>query len=233
MLGLHPSLPKLLLCDDPSMPSETIILVHGLWMTGMEMTMLKHRLETDHGYRCVMFSYASVTGHMIDHVTKLRELAQQQQCERLHFIGHSLGGVITYKLLESTNDLIPGRAVFMGSPLQGSRAVQAMSQWTLGRVAVGDAVCQELGASTVRHWDGRRDIGIVAGSANMGLGRFFSSDLANNSDGTVMIEETRLEGAADHIVLPVSHTTMVFSPLATRQVAKFLRDGKFDHQDMN
>lgn len=215
------------------MPTDTIILVHGLWMTGMEMSMLKHRLETDHGFHCVMFSYASVTGDMIDHVRNLRELAQQQQCQRLHFVGHSLGGVITYKLLESTNDLTPGRAVFMGSPLQGSRAVQAMSQWTLGRVAVGDAVCKELCATTPRHWDGRRDIGIVAGSTNMGLGRFFSSELASNSDGTVLIEETKLDGAADHIVLPVSHTTMVFSPLVTRQVVKFLKEGKFDYLDVN
>lgn len=215
------------------MATDTIILVHGLWMTGMEMSLLKHRLETEHGFNCVMFSYASVTGHMVEHVSKLRELAQQQQCERLHFVGHSLGGVVTYKLLESTNDLIPGRAVFMGSPLQGSRAVRAMSQWTLGRVAVGDAVCKELGETQPRRWDGRRDIGIVAGSANMGLGRFFSSELATNSDGTVMIEETRLDGAADHIVLPVSHTTMVFSPLVTRQVVKFIREGKFDHQDVS
>jgi pimeloyl-ACP methyl ester carboxylesterase len=104
MPGLHPSLR-----NNDTMPSETIILVHGLWMTGMEMTLLKHRLEADHGYQCVMFSYASVTGQLTDHVRGLRELAQQQQCDNLHFIGHSLGGVITYKLLESTHDLIPGR----------------------------------------------------------------------------------------------------------------------------
>jgi pimeloyl-ACP methyl ester carboxylesterase len=215
------------------MPAETIILVHGLWMTGMEMTLLKHRLETEHGFNCVMFSYASVTGHMLDHVAKLRDLAQAQKCERLHFVGHSLGGVVTYKLLESTNDLLPGRAVFMGSPMQGSRTVEAISKWTLGRVAVGDEVCKELLEGQPRHWDGRRDVGIIAGSANMGLGRFFSSDLAANGDGTVLLEETKLDGAADHIVLPVSHTTMVFSPVVTRQVAKFLREGKFDHQDMN
>lgn len=199
----------------------------------MEMTLLKHRLESDYGFNCVMFSYASVTGNMIDHISKLRELAQQQQCERLHFVGHSLGGVVTYKLLESTNDLAPGRAVFLGSPLQGSRAVAAISQWTIGRAAVGDEVCNALLEGQERRWDGRRDIGIVAGSANMGLGRFFASELSANGDGTVLIEETKLDGAADQIVLPVSHTTMVFSPLVTRQIVKFLREGKFDHNDVN
>jgi len=215
------------------MPTETIILVHGLWMTGMELTLLKHRLEADHGFKCLMFSYPSVTGQMIDHVGKLRELAQAQQCERLHFVGHSLGGVVCYKLLESTNDLPSGRAVLMGSPMQGSRTLEALSNWTLGRVAVGDEVRKEVLQSEPRHWDGRRDIGLIAGSVNMGFGRFFTGEMAGNSDGTVLIEETKLDGAADHIVLPVTHTSMVFSPLATRQVAKFLKQGKFDHQDVS
>ena len=215
------------------MSSDTIILVHGLWMTGIEMTLFKHRLETDHGFHCVMFSYPSVTGRMIDHVAKLRELAQSQTCERLHFVGHSLGGVVCYKLLESTNDLPPGRAVFMGSPMQGSRTLEAVSQWTLGRAAVGDEVRKEVLECEPRHWDGRRDIGIVAGSVSMGFGRFFSAELSGDSDGTVLLEETKLDGAADRIVLPVTHTSMVFSPSATRQVAKFLREGKFDHQDLS
>lgn len=214
------------------MPTDTIILVHGLWMTGMEMSLLKHRLETDYGFKCVMFSYASVTGQMINHVSKLREVAQAQQCERLHFVGHSLGGVVSYKLLESTNDLPPGRAVFMGSPMQGSRTLEAVSKWTLGRAAVGDEVRKEVLECEPRRWDGRRDIGIIAGSANMGFGRFFSNEMSGNSDGTVSIEETKLNGAADHIILPVTHTSMVFSPLATRQVAKFLKEGKFDHEDV-
>ena len=209
--------------------SPTIILVHGLWMTGIEMTMLRHRLQTDYGFACVQFSYASVTGSMTDHVRKLRELAQAQQCEQLHFVGHSLGGVVAYKMLEATHDLIPGRAVFMGSPLQGSSAVSAITRWTLGRVAVGEEVREELLDGQPRHWDGRRDIGIIAGSVNMGFGRLFSDELTTNSDGMVTIEETKLDGAKDHLVLPVTHTTMVFSPTATAQVAHFLRDGKFDH----
>ena len=211
------------------MSSETIILVHGLWMTGIEMTMLRHRLHEDHGFNCVQFSYHSVTGEIQDHVDRLRDLAKEQQCERLHFIGHSLGGVITYKMLETSSDLIDGRAVFLGSPMQGSTAVDAMARWTLGRVAVGDAVCKELMSKEPRHWDGRRDLGLIAGSVEMGFGRLFSEKLVSDSDGTVMIEETRLDGAKDHIVLPVTHTSMVFSPLVTTQIVSFLRDGKFDH----
>jgi len=215
------------------MPAETIILVHGLWMTGIEMTMLRHRLQHDHGYNCVQFTYHSVTGEIQNHVSRLRQLAKEQQCERLHFIGHSLGGVVIYKMLESTSDLIEGRAVFLGSPMQGSTTVDSMSRWTLGRVAIGDAVCNELMPGQPRHWNGQRDVGIIAGSVEMGLGRLFSEKLVSDSDGTVMIEETKLDGAKDHIVLPVTHTSMVFSPLVATQIVNFLRDGIFDHAQLS
>lgn len=213
--------------------TETIILVHGLWMTGLEMGLLKHRLEQDHGFACVVFSYASVSGAMQEHVTRLHELVRQQSAPRLHFVGHSLGGVVVYNLLQATSDIPPGRAVLLGSPLQGSRAVQVMSQWAMGRAAVGATVCRELGATQPREWHGEREIGIIAGSARLGLGQMLAPQLLADSDGTVLIEETRLPGATDHVVLPVGHTSMLFAPVVAQQVAAFLRDGHFIHGDIN
>ncbi len=207
--------------------TDTIILVHGLWMTGLEMSLLKRRLEQEHGFSCVVFSYASVSGAMQEHVTRLHDLARQQASTRLHFVGHSLGGVVIYNLLQATPDLPPGRAVLLGSPLQGSRAVQVMSQWAMGRAAVGAAVCRELGATQPREWRGEREIGVIAGSSRLGLGQMLAPQLLADSDGTVLIEETRLPGATDHLVLPVGHTSMLFAPAVARQVAVFLREGHF------
>lgn len=212
--------------------TDTIILVHGLWMTGLEMGLLKRRLEQDHGFACVVFSYASVTGAMQEHVARLHDLARQQSAPRLHFVGHSLGGVVIYNLLQATSELPPGRAVLLGSPLQGSRAAQVISQWALGRVAVGETVCHELGATQLREWHGEREIGIIAGSARLGLGQMLAPQLLADSDGTVLIEETRLPGATEHLVLPVGHTSMLFAPVVARQVAAFLRDGHFAHSDV-
>lgn len=211
------------------MPSETIILVHGLWMTGMELVLLKHRLEAEHDFHCVVYSYSSVSGQMASHVRELRELAQQQSCERLHFVGHSLGGVILYNLLETSPDLIPGRAVFLGAPLRGSSVARAMAGNALGRMMVGEEAINELTAAQPRHWSGRRELGLIAGSSNLGLGRLIASELANHSDGTVLIEETRLDGATEHLVLPVSHTSMLFNGEVCRQAAHFLRQGRFHH----
>ena len=61
-----------------SMPSSTVILVHGLWMSGFELGVLKHRLEADGQFRAVAFSYPSLSGSMSDHVRSLIDFAHAQ-----------------------------------------------------------------------------------------------------------------------------------------------------------
>lgn len=209
--------------------SDHIIIVHGLWMTGLELGVLQHRLRADHGFEGSIFSYSSITGTMAEHVASLRTFALAQPCERLHFVGHSLGGIVALKLLESSNDLPPGRVVCLASPMQGSCAVSGFARWPFARAALGAAICDEVLATKPRQWDGRRDVGIIAGSLSIGLGRLFA-DFQEDSDGTLLVSETKLEGAKDHIVMPVSHTGMVFSAEVTAQIAKFLREGKFDYK---
>jgi pimeloyl-ACP methyl ester carboxylesterase len=207
------------------MPSEIVILVHGLWMSGLELGVLRHRLEREHGFSTIQYSYASVTESMADHVRGLHELAEQQTCDRLHFVGHSMGGLVIYNLLESANVLIPGRAVLLGSPVQGSCVAAGIARWPLGRIALGCAR-ESIAPEGPRHWEGSREIGVIAGSVSIGLGRLFA-DITPPSDGTVLVEETHLDGAADRIVMPVTHTSMVFSASVADQVAAFLHTGKF------
>jgi len=78
----------------------------------------------------------------------------------------------------------------------------------------------------VRAWSARHDLGIVAGNVAVGFGRILGA-LRGPNDGTVAVVETLLEGAAGHIVLPVSHTSMLFSPTVAAQTAHFLRHGRF------
>src|SRR5688500_11817960 len=70
------------------------ILVHGLWMRGPALTVLKRRLEADGSLRALLFSYPTVVGSMTDHVRRLIDFAHAHahRSERLHFVGHSLGG---------------------------------------------------------------------------------------------------------------------------------------------
>lgn len=208
------------------MPPPTVILVHGLWMSGLELGVMRHRLQTDYGFNALAFSYHSVTETMVDHVRRLRELAQQQTSDEVHFVGHSMGGIVVMNLLEATQDLKPGRAVLLGSPVRGSCAAEGLARWPVGRVLIGRALDHVSPSETVRSWDGRRDVGVIAGSTGFGLGRLLTQ-LNGDHDGTVLVEETVLEGAADRIVMPVTHTGMVFSAEVVQQIASFLNTGRF------
>jgi pimeloyl-ACP methyl ester carboxylesterase len=204
-----------------------VLLVHGLWMSGFQLGVLKHRLQAEGDFRIVSFSYPSVAGSMSDHVRGLIDLARGQQTDELHFVGHSLGGLVVLKALQVTDDLPPGRAVLMGAPVQGSRAATGVARKVpFGKAILGAAVNEEMIECAPREWCGRRDVGVIAGSMGFGLGRLFAK-LDSDHDGTVLVEETRLPGAKDHVIVPTSHTGMLLSVDVARQAACFLRDGKF------
>lgn len=204
----------------------TVVLVHGLWMSGFQLQVLKHRLEAD-GFRVLAYSYPSLSGSMSDHVRGLLDFAKSQRVRELHFVGHSLGGLVILRALQLTDDLPPGRAVLLGTPLQGSQAAQGIARiLPFGKAILGAAVNAECVNFAPREWAGHREVGIIAGSMGMGLGRLFA-DFNVDHDGTVSVEETQLPGAKDHIVLSTSHTGMVFSAEVAEQVTWFLREGKF------
>jgi pimeloyl-ACP methyl ester carboxylesterase len=211
-----------------SIDQERVILVHGLWMTGFQLGVLKHRIEADDRLRVIAFSYPTVAGTMSDHVRSLIDFAHEQRSERLHFVGHSLGGLVILRALQVTDDFPPGRAVLLGTPLQGSRAARGVAKLLpFGKAILGAAVNEEcVDWSLPRAWRGHREIGVIAGSLGLGLGRLFAP-LEGEHDGTVMVEETRLPGAKDHIVLNVSHTGMLLSTEVAEQTVHFLREGRF------
>ena len=93
-----------------------------------QLTVIKRRLEADGSLRALSFSYPSLVGSMSDHVRRLIDFAQAHRSERLHFVGHSLGGLVILRALQLTDDLPPGRAVLLGSPLQGSRTAQRLAR---------------------------------------------------------------------------------------------------------
>lgn len=204
-----------------------VVLVHGLWMSGFELRVLKHRLEADGQLRAVAFSYPSLSGSMNDHVRGLLDFAREQDVPELHFVGHSLGGLVILRALQLTDDLPPGRAVLLGTPSQGSKAAQGVARIVpFGKTLLGAAVNAECVEFEPREWRGHRDVGVIAGSMGLGLGRLFA-DLNADHDGTVLVEETKLPGAKDHIILSTSHTGMLFSAEVAEQAGRFLRNGSF------
>jgi len=208
--------------------SVIVVYVHGLWLTGIEGALLRKRLAEELDADTRAFSYASVKSSVSTNAQALGKFLLRLRADTLHLVGHSLGGLVILKLFESnaTDQLPPGRIVFLGSPLNGSRSAQNLARLPLGTTLLGRGVREELLIPRERCWRGQRDLGVIAGSLSVGLGKLVGARGAPN-DGTIFVDETRLPGISQHLVMPVSHTGLPFSKSVARQTGAFLRSGKF------
>jgi pimeloyl-ACP methyl ester carboxylesterase len=208
--------------------STVVVYVHGLWLTGLEGRLLRQRLGHDLNAETYAFRYPSVTADISTNARALGRFLGSLRADALHLVGHSLGGLVIRKLFELGEGahLPPGRLVCMGSPLNGSRAALNLVRVPFGKLLVGRGVREELLIPRQRRWDGHRDLGVIAGNLSVGLGRIVGISGAP-SDGTIFVEETRLAGIAEHLIVPVSHIGLPYSTLVAKQAGAFLRSGKF------
>jgi pimeloyl-ACP methyl ester carboxylesterase len=208
--------------------SAVVVYVHGLWLTGIEGGLLRTRLATELHVDTRAFSYASVKSSISSNAEALGTFLSALRADTLHLVGHSLGGLVILKLFESgAADRLPaGRIVFLGSPLSGSRAALNLARLPFGRILLGRGIHEELLSPRERRWRGQRELGVIAGNLSLGLGKLVGVRGAPN-DGTIFVDETRLPGISQHLVMPVSHTGLPFSKSVASQTAAFLRSGTF------
>jgi pimeloyl-ACP methyl ester carboxylesterase len=208
--------------------STVVVYVHGLWLTGIEGGVLRRRLARQLNAETHAFSYPSVTLSITANARSLARKLTEIRADTLHLVGHSLGGLVILKLFENGEGthLPAGRIVLLGSPLNGSRAALNLARLPLGKKILGKGLHEELLQKRERSWNGQRELGVVAGSLSVGLGRLVGTRGAP-SDGTIFVDETRLAGMSQHLVLKVSHTGLPFSPTVARQTAAFLSTGNF------
>jgi len=203
--------------------APVVILVHGLWFGAWSLGLLARRLRKA-GFEPRRFRYRTTRSGLEGHARALRQFIDSGSYPALHIVAHSLGGLVTLRMLADDGDLPPGRVVLLGSPLQGSVVARKSATLPGGSRLLG-AVRSELAAGFTRLASGR-DIGMIAGARSFGLGLLLGG-LGEPGDGTVAVRETRAEGMRGHRVLPVTHTGMLFSGAVVREIVCFLRKGNF------
>jgi len=206
--------------------AEEVVYVHGLWMSGGESLLLRRRLAHEFGLRVHPFRYAAAASTMTEITARLQRFVRDLNATRLHFVGHSLGGLVIYRFLERFADQPAGRVVFLGTPAVASRAAVQASHIRLLAQLMGRSVGDELLRPRERRWSMDRPLGIIAGTQPVGFGQFVAH-FDEACDGTIAVSETRLPGATDHITLPVSHLGMLVSARVARETGTFLRQGHF------
>lgn len=211
--------------------AETVVLLHGLARTDRSMRPLEERLAGA-GFAVHNLRYPSTDEPPEALVAQLgREL--DGCCATagvVHFVGHSLGGLLVRAYLADEPPANVGRLVMLAPPNAGSELVDALADWAIFRAALGPTA-EALGTGP-DSFPNRLpppfvEVGVIAGTES--VNPIGSAVIPDEDDGTVSVASTRLEGMTDFLTVPSSHPFIMRSDEVGRQVVHFLRHGRFDH----
>ena len=207
---------------------EAVVLLHGLFRSERSMRPLAARLEAE-GYDVHNLDYPSLRGSP-DELESEIEAPLAGCCAaapRLHFVTHSLGGILLRGVLARHEPDNLGRVVMLAPPNHGSELVDLLGDslaFVLGPTG------RELGTKpeSLPNRLPRPDypLGVIAGTWS--INPIGSWVLPGASDGTVSVTSTWLEGMSDFAAVPATHTFILRSAAAADRVVEFLRDGRFE-----
>jgi len=204
---------------------QAVILVHGLWLGGWTMQGLRLRLGR-RGYAAYTFSYPSIAQSLDAHARRLAARIAELPEPVIHLVGYSLGGLVVLRCLRNHGERRIGRVVLMGTPVRSCMAGRHLENLAGGKRLLGAS--GDVWRKLPEVFRPRCELGVIAGSRPWGLGRMLVR-LPGTNDGVVRLEETEVAGMRDRIVLPLSHSGMLVSAHAARELAFFLERGAFDH----
>lgn len=223
-----PELPREELASD----REIVVLLHGLGRNNMAMWLLARRLE-DAGFHVERIGYSSLNvspGEILEEVGSQIDSCCSRHHKTVHYVGHSLGGLLIRAYLQERRPPNLGRVVLMGTPNRGTPIVDRFrDQWWMELLGpTTNALGTDSGSfpnSLEPPW---YPVGVIAGVTTRGNNEPW---LPGADDGLVTVEATRLEGMSDFIVLRTGHAFMRYDPEVARQTISFLNDGSFVREE--
>ncbi len=206
---------------------EIVVLLHGIANVPLSMSYLENGL-TKAGYQVHNLGYPS-TDETIEEASRqiMSQIGELAGGSVVNFVAHSMGNLVVRNMLKVGNIRL-GRIVMIAPPNQGSHAAERLKDLDIYRWFFGPAG-KELSADNRTFFDNlpipRCEFGIIAGGKGNNEG--YNPLLEGDDDGTVRVEETRLPGAADFILVNNTHTLILFDPKTVEQTIHFLKFGKF------
>ncbi|MGD8538110.1 MAG: alpha/beta fold hydrolase [Candidatus Aminicenantes bacterium] len=221
--------------DPAPTPNEKIdahvVLLHGLRQSRKSMEAIEDRLILQ-GYSVINVDYPS-TDHTIEYLASvilddLLEPYIQNSQTQIHFVTHSMGGIIVRYYLEHHNLPNLGRVVMVSPPNQGSELVDLLKDQVVLKRIYGPAAAQlslDEGSLVRNLGPADFELGVIAGS--LSFNPLYSALLPGPDDGVVTIESMKLEGMDDFIILPLTHGFILRNDNTIAQVLHFLEHGVF------